>query len=109
VFDSFMIGTEVTTDAPPPTSGAQLAITRVGPNPASSPLRIEFSLASDAPASFEIVDVAGRPWLHDELGALSRGRHRATLSLAGLPGPGVFWLHLSQAGHAVVSKVIVVR
>jgi hypothetical protein len=109
VIDSFMIGTDVTTDAPPPTSGAELAITRVGPNPASSPLRVGFSLASDAPASFEIVDVAGRPWLHDELGALSRGRHEATLSLAGLPGPGVFWLHLSQAGHAVVSKVIVVR
>jgi len=55
------------------------------------------------------VDVAGRRWLHDELGSLAPGGHTATVSLASLPGPGVFWLHLSQAGRGVVSKVIVVR
>ena len=109
VFDSFSIGTGATTDAPPVAGGARLAITRVGPNPASSPLRVEFSLPNDAPASLEIVDVAGRRWRHDELGTLSAGTHAATVSLAGLPGPGVFWLHLSQAGHGVVTKVIVVR
>jgi hypothetical protein len=109
VMDSFMIGTDVTTDVPPSGPGAQLAITRVGPNPTSSPIRVEFSLPTDSPATLEIVDVAGRRWLHDELGALSPGRHEATVSLAGLPGPGVFWLHLSQSGHGVVSKVIVVR
>ena len=109
VIDALVIGTDVTTDAPPPVASAELALTRVGPNPASSPLHVEFSLPSDAPATFELVDVAGRRWLHDELGSLPRGRHEATLSLAGLPGPGVFWLHLSQAGHGVVSKVIVVR
>jgi hypothetical protein len=109
VFDALVIGTDVSTDAPPPVAGAQLAIERVAPNPASTPLRVVFSLPSDAPASFEIVDVAGRRWLHDELGALSAGRHEATVSLAGLPGPGVFWLHLSQADRGAVSKVIVVR
>ena len=29
--------------------------------------------------------------------------------IVGLPGPGVFWLHLSQAGHGVVKKVIVIH
>jgi len=109
VIDALVIGTDVTTDAPPPVAGAELALTRVGPNPASSPLHVEFSLASDAPATFELVDVAGRRWLHNELGSLSPGRHAATMSLAGLPGPGVFWLHLSQAGRGVVTKVIFVR
>jgi hypothetical protein len=109
VMDAFVIGTDVTTDAPPPAPGAALAISRVGPNPATSPLHVEFSLATDAPASLEIVDVAGRRWLHDALGALSPGSHEATVSLAGLPGPGVFWLHLSQEGHGVVSKLIVIR
>ena len=109
VIDSFTIGGDVTGTGPPPVPDARLALTRVAPNPARSPLHVEFSLASDAPASLEIADVAGRRWLHDELGALSPGRHEATVSLAGLPGPGVFWLHLSQAGHAAVSKVILVR
>ena len=109
VIDSFVIGTDVTTDAPTPVASTALALTRVGPNPASSPLHVEFSLASDAPATFELVDVAGRRWLHNELGPLSPGRHAATMSLAGLPGPGVFWLHLSQAGRGVVTKVIFVR
>jgi len=110
VMDALVIGTDVTTDVPPPAAGADLAITRVGPNPVTaSPLHVEFSLASDAPASFEIVDVAGRRWLHNELGSLAPGRHEATVSLVGLPGAGVFWLHLSQAGRGVVSKVIVVR
>jgi hypothetical protein len=109
VIDALVIGTDVTTDAPPPVAGADLAIQRVGPNPASSPLHVEFSLPTDAPATFEMVDVAGRRWLHNELGVLAPGRHEATVSLAGLPGPGVFWLHLTQAGHGVVSKVIVVR
>ena len=108
VMDALVIGTDVT-DAPGPQVGAVLAITRVGPNPASSPLHVEFSLASDAPATLELVDVAGRRWLHDELGSLAPGGHTATVSLASLPGPGVFWLHLSQAGRGVVSKVIVVR
>ena len=110
IFDALVIGTDVTTAAPPPAAGsAALAITRVRPNPASSPLHVEFSVPSDAPASFEIVDVAGRRWMHNELGTLSPGRHDATVSLAGLPGPGVFWLHLSQGDQGVVSKVIVIR
>jgi len=109
VIDSFVIGTDVTTDAPMPVAGADLAITRVRPNPASSPLHVEFSLASDAPATLEVVDVAGRRWLHDELGALARGQHEATVSLRGLPGPGVYWLHLAQAGHGVVTQVVVIR
>ena len=109
IMDSFMIGTDVTTGVAPGTPATELAIERVGPNPASSPLHVEFTLPTDAPASLEIVDVAGRRWLHDELGALAPGRHQATVSLAGLPAAGVFWLHLTQAGHGVVSKVIVVR
>jgi len=112
VIDALVIGTDVTTAVgpPSPSTGAELAITRVRPNPTtSSPLQVEFSLPSDAPATFELVDVAGRRWLHDELGSLAPGEHDATVSLASLPGPGVFWLHLSQAGRGVVSKVIVVR
>jgi len=109
VMDSFVIGTDVTTDSPPPSAGARLAIESVVPNPSRSPLRIVYTLAEDAPASFEVVDVAGRRWLHSELGSPGRGRHESTLGLAGLPGPGVFWLHLSQAGRQVISKVIFVR
>jgi len=108
VMDALVIGTDVTA-APPPTAGTQLAIERVGPNPSHSPLHVAFTLPDDSPASFEIVDVAGRRWLHDDLGQLSPGRHEATVSLAGLPGPGVFWLHLSQGGQHVVTKVIFVR
>jgi hypothetical protein len=109
VMDALVIGTDVTTDAPLPVAVAQLAIERVGPNPATSPMHVTFSLPTDAPATFEIVDVAGRRWLHDELGSLAAGRHESTVSLVGLPGPGVFWLHLSQAGHGVVKQVIVIH
>ena len=108
VIDALVIGTDVA-DAPGPRTGAQLAITHVGPNPTSSPLHVGFTLPSDAPATLELVDVAGRRWLHNDLGSLSPGGHTATVSLATLPGPGVYWLHLSQAGRGVVSQVVFVR
>src|SRR5262249_55538604 len=60
LMDSFTIGTDVSTDAPPSAPGTKLAIEPVAPNPAHSPLHVAFTLAAGSPASFDIVDVAGR-------------------------------------------------
>src|SRR5213075_891276 len=68
LMDAFTIGTDAT-DAPiVPASGTELAIDRIAPNPTSAPLRVTYTLGGPEPASLEIVDVAGRRWLHDELG-----------------------------------------
>jgi hypothetical protein len=72
-------------------------------------LRVAYSLPEDASAFLELVDLAGRRWLRRDLGSPGRGHHETSLALDGLPGPGVFWLHLAQARQHTVSKLVFVR
>jgi len=108
VFDSFLIGADSTTGVPSSSSAPALAIESVAPNPSRSPLTVVYLLPGVGPANLELVDVAGRRWLHEELGSPGPGRHETTLPLSKLPGPGVFWIHLKQSGRHVFSKVVLV-
>jgi hypothetical protein len=53
------VGSTVLAVHDPPTASLT-GIARIVPNPASGPLRIGFSIAEDAPVSFELIDLAGR-------------------------------------------------
>ena len=109
VMDAFLIGADARTDSPPAPAGERLSIESVTPNPSRSPLRVAYSLPEDAPAFLELVDLAGRRWLRRDMGSAGRGHHETSLALDGLPGPGVFWLHLAQARQHTVSKLIFIR
>jgi len=84
-----------------------LALEGLRPNPATAPLSVAFTLASEAAATLELRDVAGRRIWSESVGALGAGRHVRALPVS--PAPGVYWLRLAQGGHVMQGKAIVMR
>jgi len=79
------------------------------PNPAQGPLDLAFALASDAPATLELLDVSGRLVISREVGPLGRGEH--VLRLAGpaaLPA-GLYFVRLVQDRTRLVTRVALIR
>lgn len=88
----------------------EFAVHGAFPNPAKAGFAISFSLPSNAPATLELIDLAGRRVLTREVGTLGTGRH--TLALASETGRlpiGVYGIRLSQAGKISNGKVSIVR
>ena len=79
------------------------------PNPARGSFTVTFSLVSDSPAQLEVMDVAGRRILSQEVGGLGIGRHAVALGAGARIPPGVYALRLSDATHTVSRSVIVMR
>ncbi|HKQ58962.1 MAG TPA: right-handed parallel beta-helix repeat-containing protein [Candidatus Eisenbacteria bacterium] len=80
--------------------------------PTSQPARggalgIAFSLPDAAPATIELVDIAGRRVATREVGSLGAGRHEVDLA-RGL-SPGIYMVRLTRAGDARVVKAAVLR
>jgi hypothetical protein len=94
----------------PGPSRPAFALERTWPNPARGGLHVAFSLATDAPASVELLDLAGRRVLERRLGVLGAGRHELSLSgeAASLP-VGVYALRLTQGGRTAACKVALLR
>jgi hypothetical protein len=89
---------------------AEFAIGRVFPSPAKSGFSVSFSLPSNAPATLDVIDLAGRRVLSRAVGTMGAGRH--TLSLENETGRlpiGVYAVRLSQAGKVATSKVSIIR
>jgi hypothetical protein len=86
-----------------------LALDGLRPNPAVGPLTVSFTLPSAAPATLALVDVSGRRILEREVGSLGAGRHLLRLDEAPHLAPGMYWLRLTQGGHALITRVVVVR
>jgi hypothetical protein len=93
----------------PPPAPARLAFERVFPNPATTPPSVEYSLASGAPATLDLVDASGRRMLSQALGAPGPGRHVIQMSTGPTLAPGSYWLRLSQAGRSVTRRIAIVR
>lgn len=85
----------------------EFALTGVAPNPAIEHMTVSFALSSAAPASLELVDVAGRRMLAREVGSLGAGSHRVELATAGQLPAGLYFLRLSQAGRVASSRVAI--
>jgi hypothetical protein len=108
IFDSFSFGSGL--DVPSLLVDAtRLALESVQPNPAVSALGIAYVLGSWAPASLELIDVAGRPIVRRDLGSPGPGRHEARMGTGALTASGVYWLRLTQNGRSVSSKVTIIR
>ncbi|HKQ56319.1 MAG TPA: T9SS type A sorting domain-containing protein [Candidatus Eisenbacteria bacterium] len=99
-------------DAPKPViSGPalQLALEGISPNPTVSVARVSYALRSAAPATLELVDLAGRRVMSRALPAPAAGRGETTIQRGQGSGAGVYWLRLTQAGESVTSKVVFMR
>ena len=72
---------------------------------AAGVLRVEFALASSAPARLELLDVAGRRVASREVGPLGAGTH--AVELGGTRGGGIYFLRLTQGLRTAESRVVV--
>lgn len=87
-----------------------LALAPIGPNPSSgSNLRVRFVLPDAAPASLEVIDVAGRSALHVDLGARGRGAHTLNLASDAPMATGLYWLRLQQGPRSLTTRLVIVR
>jgi len=75
-------------------------LSEIRPNPSNRLPAVVYSLPSWAPATLELVDVAGRRVLWQDLGAPGPGSHEMGLGSRTSPGAGVYWLRLRQSGDA---------
>ena len=90
-------------------AGDGLALSSIWPNPGRSPMRVSYVLPGSMPARFELVDVAGRIVLAQEIDAPSRGAREATVAFDPRVHPGTYWLRLAQSGQQAVSRVVLLR
>jgi hypothetical protein len=96
------------TAVPHGTPTAALAV-RAWPNPATGPVVVSFSLAAKDQARLEMFDVRGARVLTRDVGALGIGEHRVELGSAKDFASGVYFVRLTQSGHSVSSRLVLVR
>jgi hypothetical protein len=85
-----------------------LALRASGANPTRGPLRAAFTLPAAAPATLELVDLAGRRLVAQEVGSLGVGSHVVELTPARPLVPGIYWMRLTQGGRRLTAKAVVV-
>jgi hypothetical protein len=81
----------------------ELALRRIGPNPARGAVVVECALPEARPATVELHDIAGRCVATREVGSLGVGRHPIMLG-SRLPA-GVYVVRLTQGGQGRIVKV----
>jgi hypothetical protein len=68
---------------------------------------LDYTLADAGEARLELLDVAGRSVHRIALNAEGAGPHEAQVSTARGLRPGIYWLRLTQSGHEVRGRVVV--
>jgi len=87
----------------------ELAIRNITPNPSTSAFEVSFSLPDGAPATIELVDVAGRVVKSADVGALGAGSHRVRFGSDGSLRPGMYLVRLTQNGRRIGTKAALIR
>jgi len=90
-------------------AAAAFALQGPAPNPAVGDLVVSFSLPDGAPATLELLDVAGRRLAGREVGSLGAGRHHVSLGRADVLGPGMYLVRLARGGRALTARTCVIR
>ena len=94
--------------AVPDESSFGLALESPRPNPTrAGAMVMRFTLPSDAAASLEMFDVAGRRLITREVGSLGAGHHAVDLTGGRRPGAGVYFVRLVQGQGARVRRIVV--
>lgn len=89
--------------------GGALALAGFSPNPSTNGAQLAFTLASDEPATIEVLDVSGRRVFQRDLGGLGPGAHRTELPAGTRLSPGVYVIRLRQGGAVVTARGVVSR
>src|SRR6185503_16535113 len=89
--------------------GARPMLFGVLPNPSPGNLRVSFSLGSNAPATLEVIDLAGRRLRRMDVGGMGAGEHSVDLGFGLALRSGVYWVRLEQSGVTQVLRAAVVR
>lgn len=98
------------TDSVPEDVELTFTLDPVRPNPSrGAPLTVQFTLASAATASLELLDVTGRRIAAREVGSLGPGTHALDLSQGVALRPGVYFLRLTQGGSEVRARAVVIE
>ncbi len=90
-----------------PLSTAAFALDRVRPNPVVGRFTVSFVLPNADAARLEILDVAGRRILSQEVGSLGAGSHVLEMGRPQDVRPGLYLLRLSQAGHSLTKRLVI--
>jgi len=94
---------EVWVDVP---AGHRLALAAPRPNPSTGSVSLVVTLAADAPAVLDLIDLAGRRVASRDLGALGAGSHAVQLEEASGLAPGVYVLRLTQNGETRTTRLL---
>ena len=92
-----------------PAAEVRLALHGFTPNPPVRELAVSFSLPDAAPATLELLDLAGRRVRSVDVGTLGAGWHTVALGeRVGLPS-GVYLVRLRHSGRSLVAKCVLMR
>jgi len=86
-----------------------LAFAGVRPNPSRDEVSISLTLPDASPAHVEVVDLAGRQVLSQELTGLGRGSHVVNLTEARKLAAGLYLVRLRHGGRSLSTRLVVVR
>jgi hypothetical protein len=92
----------------PDGAGLALALESPVPNPIrTGAMIVRFTLPSDAAASLELFDVAGRRVVARDVGKLGAGHHALDLTAGQSPGAGIYFVRLLHDDVARVRRIVV--
>jgi hypothetical protein len=72
-------------------------------------LRFEVTLSEAAPATLELLDLAGRIRASRPVDALGPGPHELALDARNMLSPGVYFARVKQAGHIAAARIVFLR
>jgi hypothetical protein len=90
-----------------PGASLSFALKGVSPNPVVDRFNVSFTLPTAAGARVQLLDVAGRSVLDQEVGSLGAGTHTVQLSGARDCRPGIYFVRLSQGSQSQSRRVVV--
>jgi hypothetical protein len=91
-------------------AGAAFTLDGFRPNPArAGALVVGVRLPDAAPATLEVLDLAGRRRARLDVGSLGAGAHVIALEPEAGLAPGLYWLRLARAGETRVTRGAIVR
>ena len=90
-------------------AGAAFELAGARPNPVTGSLAVEFALPDAAPATLELLDLAGRRLQALDVGALGPGRHQVPLAAAGALRPALYFVRLTHGERTLLTRACVIR
>lgn len=104
----FTIATNVDV-AGPGNPRCELRLEGAFPSPTRGPLAVAFTLPDEAPATLELIDVAGRRLATRAVGALGPGRHVVPLAGPSARASGVYFIRLCHGGRRLVARAVILN